>query len=261
VIAQRTLQANIDLWLLDLQRNVFNRVTDNPRVDSMPVWSPDGERVVFSGAVDDGSSLMIMRIDGTANDTLSVSATDAKIACDWSADGRFILYKQLDQATGTSDLWALRMSGEGTPFQVVHTRSDERDGQFSPDGKWVAYQSDEAGQPEIYLQPFPGPGPKVRVSINGGTQVRWSSNGKELFYIAPDERLMAVGIDLAAGAGGVERPEPLFTTRLAPIRSISRQQYVVAPDGQRFLMSSVEESPTSPITLILNWKGRPPRGF
>jgi Tol biopolymer transport system component len=256
VVVQRTLQANIDLWLLDLQRNVFNRVTDNPRVESMPVWSPDGDRVVFSSAVDDGSSLMVMRIDGTTvNETLSLQATDVKIACDWSADGRFILYRQLDQATGTSDLWALPMSREGTPFQVVHTPSDERDGQFSPDGKWVAYQSDEAGRPEIYLQPFPGRGPKVRVSIDGGTQVRWRSNGKEIFYIAPDQRLMAVGIDLAAGAAGIGTPERLFTTRLAPIRSISRQQYVVAPDGQRFLISSVEEPPMSPITLILNWKG------
>ena len=256
VVAQRTVQANIDLWLLDLQRNVFNRVTDNPRVDSMPVWSPDGERVVFSSAVDDGSSLMIMRIDGTAaNETLTLSATDAKVACDWSADGRFILYKQLEPATGTSDLWALPTSGAGTPFPVVHTQSDERDGQFSPDDKWVAYQSDETGQPEIYLQPFPGPGPKARVSINGGTQVRWRSNGKEIFYIAPDQRLMAVGMDLAAGAAGVGTPAPLFTTRLAPVRSISRQQYVVALDGQRFLISSAEELPTSPITLILNWNG------
>jgi hypothetical protein len=147
------------------------------------------------------------------------------------------------------------MSGEGTPFQVVHTQADERDGQFSPDGKWVAYQSDEAGQPEIYLQPFPGPGPKVRVSIKGGTQVRWRSNGKEIFYIAPDQRLMAVGIDLAAGTAAVGTPGPLFKTRLAPIRSISRQQYVVAPDGQQFLMSSTEESQASPIILILNWKG------
>jgi serine/threonine protein kinase/Tol biopolymer transport system component len=255
VVVQRTFQANIDLWLLDLQRNVFSRMTDDPRVDSMPVWSPDGERVVFSAAVNDGSSLMVMRIDGTTvNETLSLPATDVKIACDWSADGRYILYRQLEQATGTSDLWALPMSGESTPFQVVRTPSDERDGQFSPDGKWVAYQSDEAGRPEIYLQPFPGPGPKVRVSINGGSQVRWSTNGKEIFYIAPDRRLMAVGIDLAAGAAGVGTPKPLFMTRLAPIRSISRQQYVVAPDGQRFLISSVEEPQMSPITLILNWK-------
>ena len=255
VVVQRTLQANIDLWLLDLQRNVFNRLTDNPRVDSMPVWSPDGERIVFSAGADNASSLIVMRIDGAKpNETASASTTDVKIACDWSADGRFILYKQIEPTTATWDLWALPMSREGTPFQVAHTQYDERDGQFSPDGKWLAYQSDESGRPEIYLQPFPGPGPKVRVSLNGGTQVRWRSNGKEIFYIAPDQRLMAVGIDLAAGAAGIGTPEPLFTTRLAPIRSISRQQYVVAPDGERFLISS-EESPMAPITLVLNWKG------
>jgi len=252
VVVQRTLQANIDLWVLDLQRNVFNRLTDDPRVDSMPMWSPDGKRVVFSSGVGDGSSLMIMRIDGTANETLSLPATDVKIACDWSADGRYVLYRQLDEATGTNDLWALPMAGERTPFQIVHTQYDERDGQFSPDSKWIAYESDESGRPEIYLQAFPGPGPKVRVSIDGGTQVRWRRDGREMFYIAPDERLMAVSVDPTAGVG---KPAALFTTHLAPIRSISRQQYVVASDGQRFLISSVDESTPSSITLILNWKG------
>jgi Tol biopolymer transport system component len=221
----------------------------------MPVWSPDGDRVVFSSAADATNYLAILRIDGTkAIEKLPVAPNEVKIACDWSVDGRFILYKQLDQATGTTDLWALPLTGDRPPFPVVHTQSDERDGQFSPDGKWIAYESNESGRPQIYLQPFPGPGPKVRVSIDGGTQVRWRSNGKEIFYIAADQRLMVVAIDLAAGAPVVGTPAPLFTTHLAPIRSISRQQYVVALDGQRFLMSS-EQSPNSPITLILNWKG------
>jgi len=260
VVVQRTLQANIDLWVLDLQRNVFNKLTDNPGVDSMPVWSPDGERVVFSGAANGATGLLtIMRIDGTAaSKTLSLSPSEVKIACDWSADGQFILYKQIEPASGTSDLWVWPMSGEGTPFKVVHTQSDERDGQFSPDAKWVAYQSDHSGRPEIYLQAFPGPGPKVHVSINGGTQVRWRSNGKEIFYIGPDQRLMVVGMDLAAGAAGIGTPQPLFPTRLAAIRSISRQQYVVALDGQRFLINAAADASDPPsITLILNWKGKP----
>jgi Tol biopolymer transport system component len=255
VVVQRTSQQNIDLWVLDLQRNLFERLTDSPGADSMPVWSPDGDRVVFTSTAGDGG-LAIIRVDRTAgNEALRLPAGEgAMVPCDWSLDGRFVLYKQVDQGAGTTDLWALPMAGERTPFQVVRTRHDERDGQFSPDGKWIAYESDESGKPEIYFQPFPGPGRNVRISIGGGTQVRWRRDGREVFYVAPDQRLMAVVIDPAAGAAGVGIPVPLFTTHIAPIRSISRQQYVVSPDGQRFLISTTEQPPASPITLILNWK-------
>jgi len=131
--------------------------------------------------------LAVTRVDGTAEtETLSVlSGAGVKVPCDWSLDGRFVLYKQIDQATGTTDLWALPMTGERTPLPVVRTPHDERDGQFSPDGKWIAYESDEAGSRDIYLPPLPGPGPKVRVSVDGGTQVRWRRDEKEVFYVAP----------------------------------------------------------------------------
>ena len=105
-----------------------------------------------------------------------------------------------------------------------------------------------------YLQPFPGPGSKIRISTAGGTQVRWRRDGKEIFYIAADTAFMAVPMDIAAGRSEVGTPVPLFKTRIAPIQAISRQQYVVAPDGQRFLISTSDETPTQPITLILNWK-------
>jgi hypothetical protein len=166
-----------------------------------------------------------------------------------------ILYKQFDPITGATDLWAIPTEGGRVPMPVANTPSAERDGQFSPDSKWIAYESDESGAAEVYIQPFPGPGPKVRVSTNGGAQVRWRRDGKELFYIAPDESLMAVPIDSVRGAPSVRTPMTLFQTRIAPTRTISRQQYVVAPDGQRFLIAITDEPPASPITLIVNWKG------
>jgi len=144
----------------------------------------------------------------------------------------------------------------------VQTDFDERDGQFSPDGKWIAFESNESGRYEVYLQPFPGPGARVPVSAGGGAQVRWRRDGRELFYIALDGRLMAVPI----GIGGADRaPEigaavPLFTTNVggAILQGIARQQYAVTADGQRFLMNVlVEEANASPITLILNWKPKP----
>jgi WD40 repeat protein len=166
------------------------------------------------------------------------------------------LYKQIDQSTGATDLWALPTEGKRTPIEVAHTAFDERDGQFSPDGKSIAYESDESGRTEIYTQSFPERSRKTRISIDGGTQVRWRRDGRELFYIAPDGRLMSVVIDPAAATSGIGTPVPLFKTQLAPIRSISRQQYVVSADGQRFLMSSIEQPAVAPITLILNWKDR-----
>jgi Tol biopolymer transport system component len=178
------------------------------------------------------------------------------VVCDWSADGQFLLYKQFDDQSGTTDLWALPMQGNKTPFPVAQGPADERDGQISADGKWVAYDSDESGRPAIYIQPFPERGEKQRVSTAGGSQPRWRSDGRELFYVAPDGYLMAVPMGNAAGSSSVGTPVRLFKTRLAPVSAISRQQYAVATEGQRFLMIATDDVPTPPITLILNWKDR-----
>jgi len=148
------------------------------------------------------------------------------------------------------------MNGDGKPFPVVQTNFDERDAQFSPDGKWIAYQSNESGRFEIYIQPFPGPGSKLQVSTNGGAQVRWGPNGKELFYIALDARLMAVPIRLASNPQTAEpgSPTPLFATRVGgALQGLFRQQYDVSSDGARFLMNTITEEAASPITVILNW--------
>ena len=256
VVVQRTVQENIDLWSIDLERNVSSRLTVNPEIDSLPLWSPDGSRILYNETGgEDRASFVIMRIDRAgANEPVRVqSGAGAKVATDWSSDGRFLLYKQFDQGTST-DLWALPMQGDRPPMPVVQTPYAERDGQFSPDGKLLAYESDESGQPNIYLQPFPEPGTKVRVSTQGGTQARWRRDGKELFYIAADQYLMAVPITGTAGSSRVGTPVRLFRTRTAPVRSISRQQYVVAPDGQRFLIITAGDAPSSPITLVLNWR-------
>ena len=143
------------------------------------------------------------------------------------------------------------------PFPVVRTDFDERNGQFSPDGKWIAYESLESGRSEIYVQPFPGPGARVSISVSGGAQAGWRPDGKELFFIALDDRLMAVPIALPSDGGAAEAgtPVPLFTTHVGgAVQSFSRQQYIVSPDGQRFLMNTVMEgAPASPMTVIVNW--------
>jgi hypothetical protein len=150
------------------------------------------------------------------------------------------------------------LAGDRTPHPFVQSPFQERDGQFSPDGKWVAYQSNESGHFEIYLQPFPGPGERIQVSEGGGQQVRWGKRSKELFFIAADQRLMSVPVTFAAnGAAALGRPVPLFRTEFDS-NFQARQQYVVAADGQRFLINASTDLLDPPaITVILNWKGSP----
>jgi Tol biopolymer transport system component len=274
---QRTLRQNVDIWMVDLRRNKsFVRLTDGPGIDSLPLWSPDSSRLLFNSTEDAQSmvptstsvddldlrrrAFTIRSLDGRPDERLSLASPGVAIGCDWSPDGKYILFKAFDQTGGSqstgTDLLAWALDGGKEPLVVARTAAEERDGQFSPvDGRWVAYESDETGRAEIYLQPFPGPGEKIKVSASGGRQVRWRRDGRELFYIAPNGTLMVVPVTGALPAG-LGAPAPLFKTTFAPVRTISRQQYVVSPDGQRFLLVTQEGLP-GPITLILNW--RPPQ--
>jgi hypothetical protein len=142
-------------------------------------------------------------------------------------------------------------------WAVVQTGFDEPEGQFSPDGRWLAFVSTESGQSEVYVQPFPGPGEHERVSTTGGSQVRWRPDGKELYYVAPDNRLTAVrfAVDADSKLPNLGPPEGLFTTRLANGANVTgtRAQYAVARDG-RFLMNvRMDDERAAPITVVLNW--------
>jgi Tol biopolymer transport system component len=254
----RTVDANGDIWLLETARGVLRRLTFDAANDVGPIWSPDGSRIVFSSNRDGVVNLYEKPASGTGDEKLLLATPLSKQVADWSPDGRFVLYRSQDAKT-KYDLWALPLERERKPFPVVQTNFDERDAQFSPDGKWIAYESDESGRFEIYVQPFPGPGAKLPVSTNGGAQVRWPHEGKELFYIGLDERLMAVPIRLPSNGQAVEvgAPVPLFPIRVGGAVSVYRQQYMVSPDGQRFLINTVlEESSASRITVILNLKSK-----
>jgi hypothetical protein len=154
------------------------------------------------------------------------------------------------------DIFAVALEGDRTPFAVVRTPFEERDAQFSPDGTWIAYQSNESGRHEVYIQPFQHEGERVRISANGGVQARWRADARELFYLTPAGQLMAVPIDAVEGGRSL-RPGaavPLFQTRLGAIEGIALHGYVPAPDGQRFLLDAVVEQQPAPIGLILNWR-------
>jgi Tol biopolymer transport system component len=253
-----------DIWMLDTTRSGRVRLTSNPENDSFPVWSADGESIAFQ-SYQKGVAGEIYRKSASAlgPEELVLSTADVTHPMDWSPDGRFLLYRTQPQGSNTSqwNLWAVPVDGSSNPFPVVQTDFDERDGQFSPDGKWVAFESNETGRYEIYLQPFPGPGPKISVSVSGGAQVRWRRDGRELFYIALDGQLMSVPIQFEdIGPPTIGTAVPLFMTNVggAIAQGVTRQQYAVSADGQRFLMHTlVSDANASPITLILNWGPKP----
>jgi Tol biopolymer transport system component len=255
VVLDRTLEGNPDVWVIELGRGVPTRLTADPAADAYPLWSPDGKTIVFASNRKGVFDLYQMSAAGGV-DELLLAMPLTKVPLDWSRDGRFLLYVVADPKTGP-DLWALRLAGDRKSFPVVQTAFNENWGQFSPDGKWVAFQSNASGRVEVYIQSFPGPGASIRVSTSGGAQARWRPDGKELFYIGLDGRLMAVSLTIAA-SGDVEPgvPVPLFATHIGgAVQGSLRQNYMVSPDGQRFLMNTVvSEGPASPITLILNWR-------
>ena len=258
VALARTVARNTDVWILDLERSLFSRFTFDAAVDAWPVWSPDGPNIAFNSNRSGVYDLYQKSATGVGSDELLLATPQNKGPVDWSPDGRFLLYRSPGATTGF-DLWALPTFGDRKPFVVVQTNFEDRDGQFSPDGKWIAYQSNESGQTQVLVQPFPGPGGKLQVSADGGAQVRWRADGRELFYVSPDGRLMAVPIRPAADRRSLEAgaPVPLFATRIggaAP--GMNRQDYVVSQDGQRFLID-VPESVASPIAVVLNWKIKP----
>ena len=176
-------------------------------------------------------------------------------------DGKFLLYRISDPGTGSHDLWAMSLDDRKT-FPVVQTKASDREAQFSPDGKWIAYQSDETGQFEIYIQPFPEGRKYGPISTNGGGQVRWRRDGKqlELFYIGLDSRLMAVPIRVVSNGQAVEAGTPVALFSTSIVGGIGQNatvwEYSVSADGQQFLINS-ESEVTSPITVILNWKAKP----
>ena len=255
VAVGRNIGSNWDLWLIDIARGVYTRLTSDPALDANPVWSPDSSRIAFYSARK-GASVFTKSVTVSGREEALLDTPYAPSPRDWSSDGRFLLYQELRPTTG-SDLWALPMSGDGKPFAVAQSPFNERDGQFSPDVKWIAYASDESGRSEIYVQPFPGPGDKTQVSTAGGAQVRWRADGKELFYVALDARLMAVPMQLpSTGPILAGRPVPLFATHIGGALLQIPTQYVVSRDGQRFLMNTQSED-TPPISVILNWAPKP----
>jgi eukaryotic-like serine/threonine-protein kinase len=240
-----------DIWLFDLSRGVPSRFTTDPAADSYPLWSPDGNQIVFSSTREGVFNLYVKKASGVGNEEPLLKSAETKIPDDWSPDGKFIVYESRNPKTKL-DLWLLPTSGDRHPVSFLQTDFNEQQAQFSPDGKWIAYTSDVSGRPEVYVQTFPASGGPLRVSTAGGSQPKWRRDGRELFYMAPDRKLMAVEVKLGA-TFEAKAPQPLFSTRVLTLTEF-RNHYAVTGDGQRFLVNSqLDDTSVATITVFVNW--------
>jgi Tol biopolymer transport system component len=238
-----------DIWIGDLGRGSVSRLTsDEDSVFSL--WSPDGRDVVYTSSQSGQYNLFKKAVDGNAAPTRLTDSLHAQRATSWSQDGRLLLFNDTDPETRV-DVWVLSLDGARTPSPLLKTAARELSAAFSPDGKWIAYQSDESGRFEVYVQSFPGPGERRQASNDGGVQPSWNTNGRELFYTA-DDRVLSVSFDARQGLR-LGRPELLFRADFAAsLRPFA--EYSVTPDGRGFLFLE-DAAPTAPAQLevVVNW--------
>jgi len=237
-----------DIWLVDLVRGSASRFSSSARSHDSPIWAPDGSRVVFAtDAVSGGYYDLFEEPAAGGAERVLLQGDGDKIPLDWSRDGRFILY-QRGSPTTRADVWVLPLFGDRKPMSFLQTAADERDAHFSPDGKWVAYTSDESGATEVYVQPFPATGAKFQISSDSATfpRPRWANDGQELFYVSSENKLMSVALSYRHGIEAAA-PKPLFNLAWTA-------DYAASRDGRRFLLQRVTNDPfAAPIDMILNW--------
>jgi Tol biopolymer transport system component len=233
-----------DVALFDLVRGTQDRLTSDPEADLVPIFSPRGDRIVFTS-----------RRMGRFNPFITSAPNQEKLVVDlgmlngfpmdWSPDEKHILWWK------DGDLWIVPVSGNEKPYAYVHTRFDERDGVFSPDGRWITYVSNESGRDELYLESFPADaGKRYTVSSQGGTGPAWRRDGKELFFVAGDGRLTAVPVTMKGADIQLGRAESLFPMKPGAFH----RAYDVSKDGQRFLIATPAQAGGAVITVVLNWQ-------
>jgi serine/threonine protein kinase len=241
---------NTDIWTYDIENGSAKRLTFDPSIDTIPIWSPDSSRLVFSSNRELKFGLYFKDVNGAQEEQEVVQEGTDRFPDDWSHDGKFILYER------GADLWSLALP-EQKATQFLKATSTLKNGRFSPDGKWLAYASNESGRWEIYVTSFPDAHGKWQVSTGGGDQPKWRSDGKELFYFSPESKLMAVSVTTGThfDAG---TPNVLF--QASPREMVATSEHVtydISKDGQKFLINTpLKQSETMPMSVVLNWSAR-----
>lgn len=241
-----------DIWVYDFARDVKTRLTfasAGKESNAFSVWSPDGLSLVYLSYIAQKYSIRRKYLDGSGKDEVLLETSEGRtIPFSWSSDGKFLAYHQLSE--GDRSIWVLPMSSENKPYLFLHSGYRP---QISPDGKWLAYCSDETGKQEVFVVPFPGSGGKWQLSTEGGCQARWRKDGKELYFMDDDRRLIAVDVKSDGPIFEIGVPHALFQTH---VEDPSSYGYDVTSDGQRFLCNDAPEKSTAEITLVVNWDAK-----
>ena len=237
-----------DVWVYEFTRGTFTRLTMEGSNDQ-PLWTPDGRRIVYSRSSPSGGFQLVWELaDGSGAAEVLTTSKYPTWAGSWSPDAKLLAFNE-NTDTGV-DLWILPLSGDRQPYPWLKTKFNEMMPAFSRDGKWIAYISDESGQFEIYVQSFPGPGGKRQISTAGGEEVRWSPDGRTLFY-RDGLKWMSVAVQTQPEFRA-EAPQVMFE---GPFLNVPGVSYDVAPDGQHFIMieENQKQAPTTQLNVVLNW--------
>jgi Tol biopolymer transport system component len=245
-----------DIWLYDADGGPGQRVTADPGDEFAPVWSPDGTRLLFSAAREGLVDLYVSDL-GMAQEPSRIDVDtvgQGRFATDWSGDDRFLVYVGGGRAIATSDLWVAPVESPRQARPFLGSSFIETHGRVAPGGDWLVYTSNESGRMEVYAERFPERGARRIVSTGGGGWPRWSRDGREIFYLAPGDELMAVEVRATRDRLDVSPARRLFAVRArAPVR-LDAYGYDVSPDGRRFLVNTLVDDPAqTTITLVLNW--------
>jgi serine/threonine protein kinase len=252
--------AGLSILVLDATRGLDQRLTPAGSYAGSyndPIWSPDATRIAYTAISlkPRHGEVRVKEVTGAGRDVVLVEGETLDWIGDWSPDGSHILATRLGDSGGRGNFSLQSLSvADGKWTTWLETDSNERDPAFSPDGRWVAYGSDESGPYEIYVRPFAGPGGKWQISRGTGTRARWRRDGKELYYVSPDGKMMAVEIHVGPAGFDASAPRPLFDVPLAKPVVFPAAPFSVTPDGQRFLIATpVGEITAPPVTVVVNW--------
>jgi Tol biopolymer transport system component len=248
-----------DVWVTELARGTTSRLTfDESLENSSPIWSPDGSQIVFASVRAGKWGLYLKSANGAGAEERLVESDVAIASMSWSPDGRSIVYWVNDPNT-QYDLWLVSLSGNRKAVPLLHTPFSESHGQVSPDGKWLAYYSNETGQNEVHVRPFPAGAGNWQVSTSGGVFPRWRRDGRELFYMerVSSGQLMAVDVSSSGSTFEAGTPKELFNSDYINLAHVANYHtYAVSADGQHFLIprpTKVSEATDAPIAVVLNW--------
>jgi Tol biopolymer transport system component/tRNA A-37 threonylcarbamoyl transferase component Bud32 len=254
----RTLAASIydnsggeDIWLFDLARGVRTRFTFGSALSDDPVWSPDGKMIAFDSNRTGTYALYEKPANGTQKEQVIFSDPAIKFTTSWSRDGKYLLFDRIDpESKGITAIWVLPMFGDHKAYPLISTQFNNTYSEFSPDGHWVAYDSNESGKDEIYAVAFPNATARYQISTTGGSNVQWRGDGKELYYTDPDNKIMAVDIASHGNSLEVGTPHALWQPRLQPVVN---PPYAAVAEGKRFLVNELPLQSTAHLTVVLNW--------